>query len=433
MQKKYKILDRDTWPAVLKRVTGKETLEVTFQVTEDCCMACTYCYQHNKTNNKMTFNTAKIAIDNILSMNPDKYSAFVLEFIGGEPLMEIDLIEQILQYTIKQMIQLKHPWLPYFKCSICSNGFLYFTPKIQQFFKSYNAFVGFTVSIDGSKELHDSCRLDINGNPTYDKIISVIKHYRNNYNILDETKMTISPDNISFLNSALINLIKNEYKYIHCNYIFEKGWDYSHAAILYNELKKVADYLIINNLYDKIFIRFFDEDMFQPAKIEDNENFCGGICKKDKDPVYYAIKYDGQIYPCIRYMNSSLNGKQPELPIGNIHNELSEQYSKNIELLSNITRRSQSTDECFNCPIAAGCGWCSGYNYEEFGTPNKRATYICCMHKARSLVNVYYWNKLYKKLNINKTFKMHLPKEEALKIIDKQEYNYLLELSQEEN
>lgn len=48
------------------------------------------------------------------------------------------------------------------------------------------------------------------------------------------------------------------------------------------------------------------------------------------------------------------------------------------------------------------------------------------MHKARSLANVYYWNKYYKKNNIDKHFKMHLPKDEALKFISEDEYNILL-------
>ena len=146
-----------------------------------------------------------------------------------------------------------------------------------------------------------------------------------------------------------------------------------------------------------------------------------------------AINYKGNMYPCIRYMDSSLNNKQKALNIGNIYTGylITEEEKENYNLISNITRRSQSTDECYYCPIGEGCSWCSAYNYEEFGTPNKRATYICCMHKARSLANVYYWNTLYKYLNIDKKFTMHLPKEEALKIIDEQEYNYLLNLSQE--
>ncbi|MFR7743876.1 MAG: hypothetical protein ACLU3I_11740 [Acutalibacteraceae bacterium] len=62
-----------------------------------------------------------------------------------------------------------------------------------------------------------------------------------------------------------------------------------------------------------------------------------------------------------------------------------------------VTRRSQSTDECFACQIASGCSWCSAYNYQCTGTPDKRVTYICPMHKARVLANAYYWNKLHRR------------------------------------
>ena len=161
-----------------------------------------------------------------------------------------------------------------------------------------------------------------------------------------------------------------------------------------------------------------------------NKNWCGGVITEDT--INFSIDYKGDIYPCIRYMESSLNGKQKPVIIGDIFNgyNQTQEQQENIKLLSNITRRSQSTDECFNCPIAEGCAWCSGYNYEEFGTPNKRATYTCSMHQAASLANVYLLNKLYKKLNIDRQFKMYIPKDWALNIIDEQEYSMLLELSQ---
>ena len=54
-----------------KETAEKEIKEITFQVTEDCCMACTYCYQNNKSNKVMTFETAKVFIDGLLS---NKYS-----------------------------------------------------------------------------------------------------------------------------------------------------------------------------------------------------------------------------------------------------------------------------------------------------------------------------------------------------------------------
>lgn len=409
----------------------KKGQDITLQITEDCCMKCTYCYQHKKSNHKMSFDTAKKIIDKLLNnqlanIHTDKIFHLTIEIIGGEPLMEIELIEKIVQYTLHQMIKLKHPWLHYTKFSICSNGLLYNIPKVQEFFKKYNNFVRFAVSVDGNKELHDKCRIDLAGNGTYDRIIKTAKNYQKEFGELPGTKMTFSPDNINYTYDAVINLIKEGYEQIQCNCIFEKGWNYDHAKIYYNELKKVADYLIINNLYNKINIRIFDEKGFCPMEETDNENYCGGI-----NMIMASFDYKGDIYPCVRYMESSLNNNQEPIKVGNIDTGyLSNQKEKNnFELISNITRRSQSTDECFYCPIAKNCAWCSAYNYEEFGTPDKRVTYICCMHKAETLANIYYWNKLYQYLNIDKKFKMYIPKEWALEIIDENEYNYLLQLS----
>ena len=51
------------------------------------------------------------------------------------------------------------------------------------------------------------------------------------------------------------------------------------------------------------------------------------------------------------------------------------------------------------------------------------------MHKARSLANVYYWNKRYIKQNTDERMELHCPKEWAIPIIGEDEYNYLIELS----
>lgn len=420
----------------LERIYGKPCITITFQVTEDCCMACTYCYQHNKTTCAMDWTIAKKTIDTILALpTKDEYQTVIYEFIGGEPFMEVSLIHKICSYTIQEMIKLNHPWLPYVRFSLCTNGLLYFTPQVQKFLQEFSEYLYVTFSIDGNKELHDACRVDKNNNPTYDRVLMAIQDYRKNYGILNQTKMTVSPDNVNFLSTALITLIQNDFTEISVNCIFEKGWEYSHATTLYKELKIVGDYLIDYNLYDKVYIRFFQEELYTPLPEDENTNSCGGVIKADDDiHTYVSIDYKGDIYPCIRYMNSSLNGRQKPLVIGNIYNGygITEDQKENIALLSNITRRSQSTDECFYCPIARGCMWCSGYNYEEFGTPNKRATYICCVHKAASLANVYFLNKLYKQLNIQNTFKMYLPKEEALQIISEDEYNFLRELSIQE-
>lgn len=406
--------------------------EITFQITEDCCMACTYCYQNKKSNNKMTWEVAKIIIDKLLNdefevVNTSNTKAIVIQFIGGEPLMEISLINQICNYTMSKMIELNHPWLYYLRFSLCSNGLLYNTKDVQYFLKQYNNLCSLSISIDGNETLHDSCRVDLAGRGTYNRILNNIHLHQKNYNKIPLTKMTLSPSNIAYTYEALINLVNEGYTQIPFNCVFEKGWNNSHAKILYYELKKAADYLLNQNLYNKINMRMFREKSFCPMSEYENNNWCGGT-----DMRMIAFDYKGDIFPCIRYMGSSLNNKQEPIKVGNINTGylITDEEKNNFQLISNITRRSQSTDECFYCPVAEGCSWCSGYNYEEFGTPNKRATYICCMHKAQSLANVYYWNKLYQKLNIDKIFKMYLPKEEALKIIDEEEYALLQKLSE---
>lgn len=128
-----------------------------------------------------------------------------------------------------------------------------------------------------------------------------------------------------------------------------------------------------------------------------------------------AFDYAGRAFPCIRYMGSSLNGKQIPYSIGTVNGLfLTPEEQDRRDILLSLTRQSQSTNECINCPVASGCGWCSGYNYECFGTPNKRATFICWTHKARSLATAYYYNKGHHLMNEDERFTIYLPKEDAL-------------------
>lgn len=325
------------------------------------------------------------------------------------------------------MIILEHPWLYYSMCNICSNGVLYQTEKVQNFFKKYGLLCHYAISIDGNKELHDKCRIDKHGNGSYDIALSSAKLYKKQFLKNTPTKMTLSPENISYLSKAVFNLINEGYTEIPVNCAFEEGWTVEHAKILYSEMKIISDYLLENNLYNKIFIALFEENYFQPMNEEHTENWCGGTSTGR----CLAINHTGKIYPCIRYMESSLNYQQPEIYFGTVHNGLftTEIEKNNYEKINNITRQSQSTKECIYCPIAEGCAWCSAYNYEITGSVNKRLTYICIMHKARALANVYYWNKLYKKLNLSKIKINYLPDKESLLIIDQSELNNLKELS----
>lgn len=405
---------------------GIRTKNITFVVTENCSLRCTYCYQVKKNPSRMTKEVAKAAVDMIFDKEKingyydfEESKGVVLEFIGGEPLLEIELIDYIVEYFKFKAFELNHPWATNYVISFCSNGVNFLDKKVQNFIAKNKNKVSVGITIDGSKELHDSCRVFPDGSGSYDVVEKAIKRWVE-IDSNPQTKITLSPENIKYLNDALRNVWSLGIYGAFTNCVFEEGWTIEHAKILYSEMKKLADFLLEDERYKKYFCSLFEEDI--GTKLTETRNWCGG------NGEMLAIGTDGRCYPCIRFMEYCLE-KAPPTPIGDVFKGLENKKKQPfLKLLCSIDMVSQSNDKCKNCPISQGCALCTGYNYDHFGTPNKRATYICVMHQARILACRYYFQKLYKMLNINKEFQLKIPKEWALEIISEDEYNMLINL-----
>lgn len=404
---------------------------ITFQVTEACNLCCTYCYQGAKTHKKMTFETAKIIVDMLLASDSrtnryvtmDKLAGVVFDFIGGEPFLEVNLIDKIMDYFVEKAFLLEHPLAYRYMISISSNGTLYFTPNVQRFIEKWHRHLSLSISVDGNQQLHDTCRVFPDGSGSYGLAIAAAKDYMEKYGELG-SKMTISPGNVMYVAEAVKDLHRNGYKTIMLNCVYEKGWELEHARILYQQLKELADYFADDK--DAPYMSIFDEYIGHPLPHTENQNWCGGTGSM------LAFDPDGRAYPCVRYMESSLSGEQPPYEIGDISNGLmnTEKHRNRVEQLERITRRSQSTDECWDCPIASGCSWCSAYNYQCNGTPDKRVTYICPMHKARTLANCYFWNTRYRAMGETKRYAISVPHDWAVPIVGEEEFEMLKKLAE---
>ena len=159
----------------------------------------------------------------------------------------------------------------------------------------------------------------------------------------------------------------------------------------------------------------FEDTIGQPKPENELQNWCGGT------GLMLAMDYKGDMFPCIRYMENAVGNNQEPYIIGNLEDGINckPEHCARVNCMAKIDRRTQSTDECFYCPIGSGCAWCSGYNYEIFGTPDKRATFICDMHKARVMATKYYLAKK------GVDFKLNIPEDWAIPIIGKEEYERL--------
>ena len=514
-------------PGIQLGINSPHSKCITFQVTEDCNLRCSYCYQGCKTHRKMSLETAKAAVDMLLAadertnqyITSTEVAGVVLDFIGGEPLLEVELIDQILDYFVAQTFRLHHPWATRWKASMSTNGTLYFRPEVQRFLDKWAKRLSLSISIDGDKQLHDSCRVFPDGSGSYDLAIAAAKDYMTKGNALG-SKMTIAPGNVDYLYHAVIGLLDAGYRAINLNCVYEKGWTLDHAATLYTQLKQLADFAL--TLDEQPYLSIFSESIGHPLPEDDNQNWCGGtglMLAVDCDGLFFpclrymgtslgheqrpytigdlehginvlpehrarvaemaavtrrsqstdecfawqpylsifsesighplpeddnqnwcggtglmlAVDCDGLFFPCLRYMGTSLGHEQRPYTIGDLEhgiNVLPEHRARVAEMAA-VTRRSQSTDECFACPIASGCSWCSAYNYQCTGTPDKRVTYICPMHKARVLANAYYWNNLYRKRGDTARYRLDIPDAWALEIIPYAELSMLKSISKE--
>jgi radical SAM peptide maturase (CXXX-repeat target family) len=388
------------------------------------------CYQCSKSTKIMKFEDAKKCIDDLLAgkydyMNPGFAKAIVLEFIGGEPLLEIELIQRIYEYFLQECYRLDHPWLMFHRLSMCSNGLLYFNRLSQEFLEKYSSSVSFNISIDGNKKLHDSARVQPSEEGSYDIGIAGVKDYTERLGMRHSSKMTLAPSNIEYIYDSIVSLVEeHNYMCISLNVVFEEGWTNEDARKIYTELKRVGDFLVDTDrpyvglsIYHK-YPTLYDD------KYEDMRNVCGG------NGAMLALNSDGDFYPCIRYMESSLKDDQIPITMGKLSEDMrmSDKEKQILSEMDNLTSMSQQTDRCLSCGINSRCNFCSGYNYQRTGTVNRRVTYICEPKMAEHLASIYYWGRLsekYPKYNIEK-IPMLLPEELATTIVSPEEYNMLL-------
>ena len=417
----------------LKKIAhGKDrhlTREVTFQVTDRCSLACTYCYQINKGKRRMSFDVAKRFVDLLLSgdkgfkdyVNIEFSPAIVLDFIGGEPFLEVDLIDQVCDYFMDRAIELHHPWAKNFMISICSNGVAYFEPKVQAFLEKWRSRLSFSITIDGDKELHDKCRVFPDGSPSYDIAIAGAKDWMNKGYYMG-SKITIAPANVTYVGRALKHMIELGYDDINCNCVYEEGWNVELSQEIFRQLKDAIDYLYDNKIEDDIYISMLSMEHMGPKKPDDLQTHCGGLGAD-----MLAVDPDGWLYPCLRYMESSVGTDVPAVRIGNVYEGICQQekYQKIICDMCAITRRTYNTDECFYCPIGDGCGDCAAYNYQSSGSFNHRATFICETHKARVLATAYYWGRYYQLHEPNKKFIVYMPEDWIKALISEDDYNLM--------
>jgi uncharacterized protein len=148
---------------------------IVLNITNQCNLACTYCYEYSpdkitKTEGKPKYMTASVAeasIDMLIKECEDRPSIHVT-FFGGETLLNFPMLRSSVDYAKRKCAETGKQ----VEFSLTTNATM-LTEQIVDFFAEHR--IGVTVSIDGDRELNDTMRVFADGRGSYDVIVPRIK------------------------------------------------------------------------------------------------------------------------------------------------------------------------------------------------------------------------------------------------------------------
>ena len=402
----------------LSEYVGKTS---TLVVTDECNLRCSYCYC-TKSPKVMTWDTAKDFIDYHFEVGKDFHLVprqsqeelkhrKIWDFVGGEPLLQADLVFKCMDYIVKKtkVLHDNHPWkrtdwpcgdgkncnmsehLGY-RFMLDTNGILLNDPAIQRQLLRYKntGQICIGVTLDGDQHMHDLCRVDTKGKGSFEQVIRAWYWLRSNFSESTlTTKSTIAHENID----CIARLVDFFYSleplfYLSQNCVFENVWHRGDQCTLFDQLCEVADFLIKDKKYTNFMVRWFDVGIFKPRVLDGNK-WCGAGTSMD------ACDYSGKIYPCLRFKQTHV---QPPIVIGNIKTGIDADSVLALatgDPIENSDAQLEVTGlDCKPCPIASLCADCQAHTYDSFGRCDIKSPFICPMHKAVSVANIYFFGKI---------------------------------------
>ena len=140
-------------------------------VAHTCNLNCSYCFasqgKYQGDRALMSFEVGKRAFDFLIENSGTRRNLEV-DFFGGEPLMNWDVVKQLVAYA--RSIEKEKG--KNFRFTLTTNGVLIDDEIIEFLNKEMSNVV---LSLDGRKEVHDKFRVDYAGNGSYEKIVPLFK------------------------------------------------------------------------------------------------------------------------------------------------------------------------------------------------------------------------------------------------------------------
>ncbi|MDR1467302.1 MAG: radical SAM protein [Oscillospiraceae bacterium] len=324
------------------KIINKHSKKLFLHVSHNCNLGCPYCYaeggDYGRNKQMMSLKTAFDSINYTMQKDPD-LKEISIDFFGGEPLLNFQVIEQFIESVELKYLSVK------FKYGIVTNGTV-MNDKIKNMMKKHQFHV--MITIDGPKEYHDLQRVYANGKGSFDELVKNLPDFKESANYLCARVV------YGRKNNNLYKIFKYIYEELDIHDISyrpvmtdleEYKLDAESENFAIESLIKSFDYFLEKKLDGKeIESKFFSEQILKLMDRKIKKSFCdfGN---------FMSITPEGNMYPCTHFVYND------KFEIGNIY-----KISENTDVLKNCKKSSCAKYEpCKSCWILGLCsGGCKG-------------------------------------------------------------------------
>jgi radical SAM domain protein len=349
-------------------------------LTNDCNLACSYCFESNKGKDYMPKEMALDILKATYNVVDPMAGIFTLNMFGGEPLMNWETFKAVCDYVLENNLKIR---------ITATTNLTLLTDEMIDYIDELS--IPILVSVDGIKEVHDKHRCN-----SFDKVIENMKKLIDrDLGYLIEARMTVAPDTAKYMYESVKMLVDLGINNIANVPASDLDWDAQSIQDYKDNYEKILDMYIdiLNDETNKRNISLYKVDQALNLALEpikEDTSMCN-----IGNPRWVIVDWKGDIWPCPDYPTTDnvdlIAGK-----IGNFYTGVDETKVDPKPMVA-----TYELERCKGCEAISICkSGCPYENYTKNGKFNEPTIGYCTLQKAFVEIIKAYQDKLLEATNI---------------------------------
>ena len=368
-----KLFTPDTFAPIageLKQKTSGVVKALCLHVAHACNLNCAYCFasqgKYQGERAMLSFEVGKQALDFLIEHSTGRRNLEV-DFFGGEPLMNFDVVKQLVAYAREREKECGKN----FRFSLTTNGMLVDDDVIDFANRECSNVV---LSLDGRKEVHDRYRVDYAGKGSWETIVPKFQKFveargHKNY-YMRGTFTHANPDFLEDIKEMLsLGFTELSMEPVVCAPEDPSALTQEDLPIVLEQYEKLAELMLQRHREGRPFTFYhYMIDLKGGPCIYKRVSGCGSGTE------YMAVTPWGDLYPCHQFVG------EEKFKLGNVWDGVTNHEIQNEFAACNVYARP----ECKDCWAKLYCsGGCAANAYHATGAITGVYEYGCELFRKR--------------------------------------------------